>query len=184
MRTSLMITVLLAASASTALAVTPGPSAPTLVRPPPTRYQPPTATVDFSAVAPALQGATPDAAIGVHVSGFNIGLGGPTLMLSAAASSALYIRIFAINSTGTTAPAGTYQVRFNVTNVSAQSTIRLKGDDGTTVTCSLAARPGYMNLQSCDGSVVTSGTAIGIAADSLSGAPQLEVTSVQVFKVR
>jgi hypothetical protein len=41
-----------------------------------------------------------------------------------------------------------------------------------------------MNLQSCDGSVVTSGNATGVAADSLAGAPQLEVTSVQVFKVR
>ena len=182
MRTAWLFSILAAVGASTAQAVTPGQVMPAPINVPLTTLPPPSATVDVSVVASALQATMSGASVAVQLGGANIGLGGSTLVLSA--GSALYARVIAVNAAGTTAPAGTYQVRFNVTNVGTPSTLRLSAGNGTTGSCALAARPGYANLQSCDLSVTTSGAAIMVSADSLVGAPQLEIRSVQVFKLR
>ncbi|MBI2389071.1 MAG: hypothetical protein HYV09_05585 [Deltaproteobacteria bacterium] len=84
-------------------------------------------------------------------------------------------------STATTLPTGSYRVRFSFSNVSDATTVAVRSGT-TTSTCSLVPKLGYQNLQSCDLVVASTGTAFVATATHTSGAPQLAVDSVQVFK--
>ena len=177
MRTCLPMVLSAALTATLALAAPPPPvSLPTMIP-----AGAPNATVDLGRAMTTLQVNIAGVPAAVALSGTNIGL---AALLFLNPGSSLTARVVATNSTGTTAPPGSYLVRFNFTNVGASSSMSLTTDSGIAVSCPLVARPGYTNGQSCDLVVTTSGGAFSVTANSLAGVAQLEVTSVQVFKVR
>ncbi len=141
----------------------------------------PSTVIDLYSLQPALQATIPAKAVAVALSGDNIGLGGLPMLHP---TSVLTARVTATNSTGTVAPPGTYQVVFNATNVGAQGSLVLTADNGAAVTCALAPNPGYSNFQSCSMTIATAGAAFAVTAHSLAGMPQLEIRSVQVFKLQ
>jgi len=150
---------------------------------PPTTILPtaPSATLDLGAVMATMQAPVAGVGAAVTLSGNNLGFAGLVILNS---TSTLNARVVATNSTGTVAPPGTYLVRFNATNVGAASTLNLSANNGIPISCALAARPGYTNVQACDMTVTTTGAAFAVTANTLAGVPQLEISSVQVFKVR
>ena len=114
----------------------------------------------------------------MQVSGSNVGIGAYFTMNS---TSRLGVRVMTVNSNGTTAPAGTYRVRFNASNVGWAIPLTLTSGAQTT-TCTLQPQPGYRNIQLCDLVVTTGGQMFGVDARYSGIAPELTIDSIQVFK--
>lgn len=144
--------------------------------------QGPKAELEFYAVTHTMTASFAGVPASFDITGVNVSMGfGQDLVMTP--SSALSVVVSTTNSSRNAAPPGTYRVRFNVSNVGWETPFTLKSDNGgQNTTCTLARKPGYTNIQSCDLVVTTSGQPFGVAASFSGTAPQLNVKSVQVFK--